>query len=163
MGDRSGQYFCLLTESLDSVGLTGEGKPDTLHHFIRAIDLKLNGGWFTKIWELNDFISKQYRYEKSIWFWTKYVDFLDLDNDGLIEPILVYGTNEADAIDGPRVKIMIHYKGQKVAIRRKDSGLDGGKETFLDNSYETLPAALKQHIEAKMNQMDRDGKRSWIK
>jgi hypothetical protein len=156
--DQSGQYFCVLTESFDSIETNEEGKPDTLHHAIRAIDLKADGGRFTKVWELNDFISKQYRYERSIWFWTTYVDFQDVDNDGLIEPILVYGTNGRDAIDGPRVKIMIYYKGHKVAIRHKESDLDEGRETALDNSYETLPAAIKMRIETKMKQMDQDGR-----
>jgi hypothetical protein len=155
--DRSGQYFCVLTESFDSAGTNEEGKPDTLHHSIRAIDLKADGGSLTKMWELNDFISKQYHYEHSIWFWTKYIDFQDVDNDGLIEPILVYGTNGGDDVDGPRIKIMIYYKGHKVAIRHKESDLDDGRETVLDKSYEALPAAIKKHIEAKMKKMDQNG------
>src|SRR5579872_7290449 len=44
--DRSGQYFCVLTETMDSIVKDDEGGYDTLHHAIRAINLKSDSnGW----------------------------------------------------------------------------------------------------------------------
>jgi hypothetical protein len=65
--DKSGTYFCVLMESYDSIGLT-EGKTDTFSRNIRAVDLKLDGNNFTKIWELNDRIVKNDEKEYAIWF-----------------------------------------------------------------------------------------------
>jgi ABC-type dipeptide/oligopeptide/nickel transport system permease component len=38
--DRLGQYYCVLTERFDSLAKDEEGKYDTLHFAIRAIDLR---------------------------------------------------------------------------------------------------------------------------
>jgi hypothetical protein len=154
--DASGQYFCVLTESNDSFALTKEGEPDTAHHMIRAIDLKLENGKFVKMWEINDFI-KHNGAEISIWFWTKFCAFDDLDKDGLIEPIIVYGTHSMDEIDGNRVKFIICYKGQKIAIRHHDSDLDDGRYTEVDRTFHALPQNLKNAVRAKMEMINKLG------
>lgn len=102
--DVSGQYFCVLTESTDSIATNAEGEPDTAHHTIRAIDLKLDNGKFTKVWEINDFILKNGS-EISIWFWTKFCEFQDLDNDGLIAPLLFMGHIPWTNLSSPASKI----------------------------------------------------------
>jgi len=150
--DGSGQYFCVLTESTDSIGTDADGKPDTAHHSIRAIDLKLENGKFSKVWEINDFM-KTHGPEISIWFWTKFCEFQDFDNDGLIEPIIVYGTHSLDEVDGNRVKFIIYYKGQKIAIRHHDSDLDEGRSTEVDKAFHALPQKLKDAVRAKMELM----------
>ena len=151
--DTSGQYFCVLTESNDSFAII-EGEPDTAHHTIRAIDLKLENGKFIKVWEINDFIKRSFP-EISIWFWTKFCEFQDFDNDGLIEPIIVYGTHSTDEINGNRVKFIIYYKGQKIAIRHQDSDLDESRSTEVDKAFHSLPAKLKETIKAKMVLMNK--------
>lgn len=89
--DKTGQYYCVLTESRDSINNTKNAFHNTFNHNIKAINLKFDNGEFTKIWEINDFIIPNLHGEESIWFWTKYVQFSDLDNDGLIDPIITYG------------------------------------------------------------------------
>lgn len=154
--DQSGQYFCVLTESNDSFATTDEGKPDTAHHFIRAVDLKLGNGRLTKVWEINDFILKNSA-EFSIWFWGRYCEFQDFDNDGLIEPVIVYGTHSSDEINGNRIKFIIYYKGQKIAIRHQESDLDEGRYTKVDEAFHSLPQKLKDVIRAKMQLMNKMG------
>ncbi|MGH2564736.1 MAG: hypothetical protein ACRDE5_09490, partial [Ginsengibacter sp.] len=65
--DKSGNYYCVLTESRDSIG----NEKDTFNRSLKAIDLKYDNGKFQKIWELNDHI-KNDSVENSIWFWTSY-------------------------------------------------------------------------------------------
>ncbi|MBN8851683.1 MAG: hypothetical protein BGO55_05230 [Sphingobacteriales bacterium 50-39] len=154
--DVSGQYFCVLTESTDSIATNAEGEPDTAHHTIRAIDLKLDNGKFTKVWEINDFILKNGS-EISIWFWTKFCEFQDLDNDGLIDPIIVYGSHSMDEINGNRVKFIIYYKGQKIAIRHQDSDLDEARSTEVDKTFHPLPQKLKDAVKAEMLLINKAG------
>jgi hypothetical protein len=151
--DVSGQYYCVLTESIDSIAKNDDGSDDTLHHSIRAIDLKLENSRFSKVWELNDFIEKHDSHESSIWFWTKFSEFRDVDNDGLVEPIIIYGTRDDDDIEGGRVKIMIYYKGQKIAIRHHDSDLDEGRSTDVDKAFYSLPQKLKEEVNVKIRLM----------
>lgn len=157
--DRSGQYYCVLTESLDSVVEDMKGNQDTLHFAIRAINLKKDSGRLKEVWEINDHAmrtAKKYEVaEQSIWFWTKYVEFSDFDDDGLIEPIIVFGASTNDDVDAGRVKFIIYYKGQKVAIRHHDSDLDEGRSTQIDRLFYSLPSKLKQRISEKMKAMNR--------
>ena len=156
--DQSGKFYCVLTEGMDSIGKDEDDKDDTLHRKIRAVDLKIDGGVLTKVWELNDLLltdKEMADQETSIWFWTKYVEFQDFDKDGLIEPIIVYGTRTVDASEG-RVKILVYYKGKKIAIRHQDSDLDEGRHTDIDKAYYGLPQKLKDAIVAKMKLMDKD-------
>jgi hypothetical protein len=157
--DQSGKYYCVLTERFDSIGKDDDGKDDTLYHSIRAVDLKSDKGRLTKVWELNDFLLKgqdKFSQEKAIWFWTKYVEFQDFDNDGLIEPVIVYGTSSVDSDEG-RVKILVYYKGQKIALRHHDFSLDEGRGTQIDKAYYSLPQKVKDGIVAKMKLMDKNG------
>ncbi len=164
--DKSGQFFCVLTEKFDSLVEKERGGYDTLHYSIRAIDLKYDSGKFQKIWEVNDHAMGDPGIEgpeQSIWFWTRYVEFADFDDDGLIEPIIVYGSRTDDDVNGGRVKIIIYYKGQKVALRHQESDLDEGRGTQVDPAYRNLPPKLKARIKAKMIAMDKDGNATFDK
>jgi hypothetical protein len=153
--DRSGVYICVLTETLDSIGKDDDGQDDSIHRVIKAIDLKLDGGRLSKVWEMNDHIIKDDSKEQSIWFWTRYVEFQDFDGDGLIEPIIVYGTSTPDA-DERRVKMLVYYKGQKIALRHHDFSLDEGRGTQIDKAYYSLPQKVKDGIVAKLKLMDKN-------
>ncbi|HXB06894.1 MAG TPA: hypothetical protein VNW04_07260 [Puia sp.] len=83
-GDKSGQYYCVLTESLDSVGPAN----DSFHYNIRAVNLRQEKGAFVKAWECNDLVARA-SYETSIWFWTRYCEFRDYDHDSLVEPLII--------------------------------------------------------------------------
>ena len=146
-----------MTEKLDSLVENDKGGYDSLHYVIRAINLKEDSGKLKKVWEINDHAIRDQKFadvEQSIWFWTRYIEFTDFDEDGLIEPIIVYGSGTEDE-EGGRIKFIIYYKGQKVALRHQDSDLDEGRGTQVDKAYYTLPPKLKASLTAKMKAMNK--------
>jgi hypothetical protein len=147
--DKSGRYYCILTQSLDSISPDN----DTIHRRIRAVNLKLDSGELHKTWELNDHLEATGYEEYNIRFWTGYMDFKDYDHDSLIEPIIVYGTLTPNAFDDGRVKILIYYKGQKIAIRHQNSSFDEGRGTQVDNTFYDLPSILQTAVQQKMKEM----------
>ncbi|MHA4809356.1 M949_RS01915 family surface polysaccharide biosynthesis protein [Flavitalea flava] len=160
--DKSGQYLCVLSESNDSIA-KGEDKVDTFNHSIKAINLKIDNNRLSKTWELNDFVNMHENGETSIWFWTSYFSFKDYDDDGLIDPVLVYGTSTDNGYDDGRIKFIIYYKGKKIAIRHQNSTLDVGRRTEADASYASLPKKLKDDIQVKMELMKKQGKAIFYK
>jgi hypothetical protein len=158
--DRLGQHYCVLTEKFDSLAKDEEGKYDTLHFAIRAIDLIDDSGTLRKVWEINDHAirdPKSEGIEQSIWFWTKYIEFTDFDGDGVAEPIIVYGSSCNSDVAGGRIKFILYYKGRKVAIRHQNSDLDNGRSTEIDKEFYTLPSKLKACIKSKMVAMNQAG------
>jgi len=153
--DKSGQFFIVLTESIDSIS-TGN---DTFHNSIKAFNIRQDKNGLSKKWEMDDFITKQSTnddMEHSIWFWTKYSEFTDIDNDNLIDPILIYGTSGMNYTSNGRIKICIYYKGHKVAIRHQNGTLDVERNTHVDKAFYTLPLSLQDHIKQIMKKMTAD-------
>lgn len=150
--DKSGTYYIALTESADSVNKL----KDTVNNKIKAITFKTDKGISLKKWEVNDFKTpdlKGIEKETSIWFWTKYCQFNDVDGDGLVEPILVYGTFGPNGYDDGRAKIILFYKGQKVAIRHQNGVLDNERKTQVDLTFYALPAKIQDHVKQIMATM----------
>jgi hypothetical protein len=143
--DQLGEHYFVCTESMDHIN--GD---DTSSYKIKGVHVAVTNGKLTKTWELNDFITHDEREERSIWFWTKYSGFEDYDKDGLIEPVIVYGTSGANGYSDGRVKILIYYKGQKVAIRHQNSDMDFGRETQVDKAFYNLPASLQTGVKHRM-------------
>ncbi|WP_205512263.1 M949_RS01915 family surface polysaccharide biosynthesis protein [Longitalea arenae] len=146
--DRSGKHYCILTESRDAIK-----DKDTLHHTIKAVNILEAEGKLSKAWEMNDHIIKSEQEENSIWFWTKYMEFKDHDKDGLTDPFIIYGTSGMDGTGNGRIKILIYYKGRKVAIRHQNGTLDFERETQVDQAFYDLPLPLQKAIQKKMELM----------
>jgi hypothetical protein len=153
--DKSGTYFCVLMESNDSIGLT-EGKTDTFSRNIKAVDLKLDGNNFTKVWELNDYIVKSDEKEYAIWFWKSYFSFEDYDGDGLVDPFLVYGTWGDDGYENGRIKFVVYLKGKKFAMRHQSSTFDEVRSTEFEAGYEALPKKLQDEMKAKIAKIQKE-------
>ncbi|MDR6786599.1 hypothetical protein ABIE26_005215 [Pedobacter africanus] len=154
--DKSGQFFIVLTESNDLKA----GRKDTLHHHIKAYNFQMDKSELLKNWEIYDTITKQpgsNEMENSIWFWTKYTDFKDIDNDGLIDPVVIYGTSGMNHTDDGRIKILIYYKGKKFAIRHQNGTLDFERNTRVDKAFYTLPVKIQEHVKLIMKKMMDDG------
>jgi len=134
-----------LAESIDSI----TQKKDTLHFNIQAVCYNDKS---EKLWEMNDHILDS-EYETSIWFWTKFCDVKDLDGDGLVDPVIVYGSNGMNGRSDGRMKILIYYKGKKYAIRHQDSEMDEGRYTEIDASFYTLPQPIQKHIRSLMKRI----------
>ena len=97
------------------------------------------------LWTITDAIDDT---EKAIWFYTRYISLTDLNNDGYIDPIVLYGTESqyGEPYEENRLKFILYYLGKKTAIRHQNSSLDDGRHTQIDRSYYKLPLALKKKI-----------------
>lgn len=154
--DKSGQFFIVLTESNDAITTN----KDTLHYNIKAYNFRQEKNGHSKAWEMTDFITKHAtsdEMENSIWFWTKYPEFADIDNDGLIDPIIIYGTSGINHTSDGRIKILIYYKGDKFAIRHQNGTLDFERNTKVDKAFYTLPLRLQDRVKLIMKKITDDG------
>ena len=97
------------------------------------------------LWTITDVIDDT---EQAMWFYTGYISLTDLNNDGYIDPIVLYGTESqyGEPYEENRVKFIIYYLGKKTAIRHQNSSLDDGRHTQIDRSYYKLPLTLKKKI-----------------
>lgn len=150
--DKSGQHYCILTQSLDFI--TPQG--DTLHYNIRAVNMQSEGHTLLKTWELNDKLENTGYEEYTIGFLTGYMDFKDIDGDSLIDPVIVYGALGLNEYEDSRIKIIVFYKDRKITIRHQNSELDEGRETKVDPAFYDLPLSLQEAIKKKMQAMVND-------
>jgi len=97
------------------------------------------------LWTITDAIDDT---EKAMWFYTRYISLTDLNNDGYIDPIVLYGSESqyGEPYEENRLKFILYYLGKKTAIRHQNSSLDDGRYTQIDRSYYKLPLALKKKI-----------------
>ena len=139
--DKGGVYELLLSENQKTIS-----KKDTLNTKIQAICTINDHGGFLEKWRVNDLLEITEPKETNIWFWTKYCSTKDIDGDGYIEPIIVYGTrNEDDEIS--RVKIITVYKNKKYVIRAVECDLDYCRSFKKDANWNLLPQKIKISVD----------------
>ncbi|MDR2861946.1 MAG: hypothetical protein LBV07_05305 [Syntrophobacterales bacterium] len=143
--DKSGNYLMAFTERFDGIA---DG--DTICRNIKAFHFKLVDNQLEKVIEINDAVVEG---EPSIWFWTKYCQFTDIDKDGLVEPIIVYGASYED-LEKYRVKILIYYKGKKYAIRHQNCDLDFCRSTQIDKDFYDLPLSIIEQVKSIMRKLE---------
>lgn len=144
--DESGEHYLLLTKHY-----IVDKNNDTLYDKIQAFNVTYANNSFKKRSTISDFIDKEW--ETSIWFWNKYSELADLDNDGLAELILVYGTTGQDMHTDGRVKIMIYHNRKRITIRHQNSDY-GGRLTNINKRFYELPLAIQQIVKEKMKLME---------
>ncbi|MBK8805177.1 MAG: hypothetical protein IPO21_00445 [Bacteroidales bacterium] len=150
--DISGEYFIVLTENYYK---TENNNP--LNDSITGFCIKKNKSDYSIVWQLKDFILNENSAkssENSIWFWTKYFDLKDIDNDGLIDPIIIYGTSGLNGTDDGRIKILVYYKNNKCGIRHQNGILDFQRNTKIDKDYYNLPIKIQKHVRGVMEKMN---------
>lgn len=139
--DKGGVYNLVLGENQKTIS-----KKDTLNTKIQAICVMNDHGGFLEKWRINDLLEDYVPKETNIWFWTKYCSTKDLDNDGYIDPVIVYGTRtEYDEIR--RVKIITVYKNKKYVIRAVECELDDCRSFKKDQNWNTLPQKIKTYLD----------------
>lgn len=142
--DKKGKHYLILTENLTKGKINDE---NSLKKSIKAFNVyRSENQQFKTEWTITDFINER---EESIWFWTKYLNLKDLDNDGLADPIVVYGTRAIDTEDygESRMKILIYHRGEKIAIRHQNSTLDYERHTQIDQKFYQLPVGIKKKVD----------------
>jgi len=127
-----------------------------LNDTIKGLYIKKDGDNYSVLWQMRDFVlemNKADSPEFSIWFWTKYFDLKDFDGDGLIDPIIIYGTSGINGIEDGRIKILVYYQGQKQAIRHQNGTLDFQRNTQVDSGFYNLPIQIQNHVRGIMKKM----------
>lgn len=152
--DKTGRFYIILTQSVDTV--TPEN--DTLCYNIRGHCFGVSPSGLYKKWEIQDFAKRDKKREPSeeysIWFWTKYIRVEDADSDGLIDPIIVYGTSGNNGTGDGRIKILVYYKGIKYAIRHQNGTLDYERTTSVDRYFYTLPESIQHSVKDMIKEME---------
>lgn len=146
--DKLGKHYLVLTEN----NYSPNGENDS----IKAYNIRFNNSEFKVDWTCSDFITinKNDSTERfSIWFWFKYIELTDLDSDGLIDPIVVYGTTGINGTDDGKIKILTYYKGAKRAIRHQNGVLDFERETRVDSLFYELPEPVQEKVKAIMTKI----------
>jgi len=139
--DKGGFYGLVLCENQKYIS-----KNDTLNTKIQAICTTNEHRGFFEKWRINDLLEETEPAETTIWFWTKYCSVKDLDGDGYMDPIIVYGTRNANN-EIRRVKIITVYKNQKYAIRAVEYDLDYCRSFKKDQNWNTLPQKIKTYVD----------------
>jgi len=103
------------------------------------------------LWKLRDFVSnEQEGVENEIAFIKPFINIKDLDEDGLVDPILVYATEGDHSFDEGRLKIVIRYKNSKIVIRHKNTVLEEERETEIEEAFFELPVQIKSRVKEIM-------------
>ena len=153
--DHNGKHFFVMTENPYQ-----ESAKDPLNDVIKGFCISEKGEKMEVLWSLRDFkeaANNKHDDETSIWFWSKYCQFTDIDKDGLVEPIIVYGTAASNGMNDGRIKILIYYKGQKVGIRHQNGISDGDRYTKVDKTFYTLPVSIQQQAQTIMTKIMDNG------
>ena len=146
--DKLGKQYLIISEN--------NTNPDKATS-IKAFNVLLKEGTPPQVlWTITDAIDDT---EKAIWFYTRYISLTDLNNDGYIDPIVLYGTESqyGEPYEENRLKFIIYYLGKKTAIRHQNSSLDDGRHTQIDRSYYKLPLALKKKIRSIVATLEERG------
>jgi len=146
--DKGGVFELVLCENQSN-------KKDTLNTKIQAICGMNDHGGFLEKWRINDLLEDDVPKETNIWFWTKYCSTKDIDGDGYIEPVIVYGTRtENDEIR--RVKIITVYKNKKYVIRAVECDLDICRSFEKDKNWNLMPQKIKTYINSLVEKLRKD-------
>nr|WP_278022294.1 hypothetical protein [Flavobacterium ginsengisoli] len=79
----------------------------------------------------------------------------DIDGDGYIEPIIVYGTRNEDGYIR-RVKIITVYKKKKYVIRAIECDFDNCRSFEKDQNWNTLPQKIKLYVNQLTEKMRKE-------
>ena len=141
--DKSGKQYLILTEKVIKGNIQDE---KSSKKSIKAFNVSFEEDKTVKVrWTITDYINEN---ESSIWFWPRYLRLKDLDNDGFVDPIVVYGTKSiyGEHFEEGRVKIITYHLGKKIVIRHQNSEMDDARHTQVDKSFYALPLSIKKKI-----------------
>ncbi|MDH7444252.1 M949_RS01915 family surface polysaccharide biosynthesis protein [Aquimarina sp. 2201CG14-23] len=149
--DTSSEYYLLLT---DHNNIINEEK-DTLYDNVYALNLTSKNYQFKKRSTIKGEIDEEW--ETSIGFWNQYSQLSDLDKDGSIDPIIVYGTTTQSMYEDGRVRIIAYYKKKRVTIKHQNSEIPDGRLTKINKNFYKFPVQIQEAVKEKMRLMTKNG------
>ncbi len=155
--DESGEYFLVLTDHRKGIN----EEKDTVYDNIYAVNVVKRNNQFKKRSTIQDEIDGDW--ETSIGFWNQYSEISDLDNDGLVDLVLVYGTTGQDMYKDGKVKILVYHNNKRVSVKHQNSDIKGGKSTKINTNFYRLPAQIQKAVQEKMKLMVKNGHASFSK
>ncbi|PLX04701.1 MAG: hypothetical protein C0594_08915, partial [Marinilabiliales bacterium] len=150
--DKKGLHYLVLTERIYK-----QSKTMPYNDSIKAYCYLMVKGKPELEWSMRDFIMKPNKSdsdETSIWFWSKYFDIKDFDQDGYVDPVIIYGTSGDNGTDDGRIKILIYYHNVKYGVRHQNGTLDFQRHTKIDENYYTLPVKIQDYVPEVMHKME---------
>jgi len=140
--DKSGQYYIILSQRI----LAQYADKDSLNNSIRFMNLQIQNKNYSKVWDytvnaLPDFIVGT----QSINFNMQIVEFLDYDNDSIIDPIISYSTKT-------EFHLLIFYKNK---ITHIDLRFSTSKYRIMDiqDTYYKLPLQIQNAVICKLDKL----------
>ncbi|MBS1684135.1 MAG: hypothetical protein JSS76_05240 [Bacteroidetes bacterium] len=151
--DKAGEWYIVLAESADSISAT-----DTCSHILQGAFIRPEGDSLRLLYFWHDFtINNPNSEEYSIWFWSRYCTIEDIDKDGYLDPIIIYGSAGMNYTGDGRIKIMVKHGARSVSfIRHQNGTLDYDRKTTVDNAFYLLPSAITQRVKGIMTQIQKD-------
>ncbi|MEW7291361.1 M949_RS01915 family surface polysaccharide biosynthesis protein [Aquimarina sp. 2304DJ70-9] len=149
--DESGEYYLLLTDHRKAI----HEEKDTLYDNIYALNITNKNNQLKKRSTVTGEIDDDW--ETSIGFWNQYSEISDLDGDGLVDLILVYGTTGQNMYKDGRVKILVYHNKKRVSIKHQNSDIDGGRHTKINKKLYALPLKIQDAVKEKMKLMSKNG------
>jgi hypothetical protein len=142
--DNGGVYNLFFCENRNTIS-----DLDTLNTSIKAICYLNDHGRYIEKWKVFDTLDEssdvQGNRDLNIWFWSKYASNRDIDKDGLIEPIFIYGTKTIDGYS--KINIFIFYKGKQYSIKAHECDLDICRTLKRNSWYSQLPEKIKLYVD----------------
>ncbi|CAA9197479.1 M949_RS01915 family surface polysaccharide biosynthesis protein [Flavobacterium collinsii] len=148
--DKGGVYELLFCENQKIIS-----KKDTLNTKIQAIFVQNDHGGFLEKWRINDLLEDSNPKETTIYFWTKYCSTTDLDGDGLIDPVIVYGTR-TEYNEIRRVKIITISHNKKYVIRAVECDLDYCRSFKKDSTWNLLPLKTRTYLNSLVERLRKE-------
>ncbi|MFD1552988.1 M949_RS01915 family surface polysaccharide biosynthesis protein [Putridiphycobacter roseus] len=142
--DKLGKHYLVMTKNQFECD-----EMEACFDTIKAYAYTFEKGSFKSEWQLKDFISSKgnaVSEEYSISFWTKYFALKDCNGDGIVDPIMVYGTYGMNDTGDGRIKILVYFNGTKSAIRHQNGTLDFERNTQVDEKYYELPIGIQNRV-----------------
>ena len=151
--DKAGSHLILMTENSIPKGSDTFRKThlEVYNDSLKAYFFDLKNEQLKLKRTLADFtINREFLPEYSIAFWTKFFELDDFDGDGIIDPILIYGTYGMNGSSDGRIKIIVLQNNQKIAIRHQNGILDGERNSVVDATFYDLPEGIQKQVIKQM-------------
>ncbi|MBP2832356.1 hypothetical protein J8281_09180 [Aquimarina sp. U1-2] len=149
--DESGDHYLLLTDHMKTIN----AQNDTLYDNIYGMFVTKKNNQLKKRSTVDERIDEDW--ETSIGFWNQYSELSDLNNDGMVDPILVFGTKGQNGYKDGRVKIMAYYRGKRMSIKHQNSEIKDGRLTKINKNFYGLPIQIQKAVKEKMRNMVKNG------